>query len=136
MPIFQIAVCVAIVSGGAVTAATPNAGTIDMLQSARISVKPRVATCAHAAASLREWGWTDVADANATPISSAVRAINNKLRVNAGRLTGADIERLESGAASSDPCVRELSLTVLETQTGDRPPSKVTSRLASAAILM
>ena len=82
--------------------------------------------CAMAARSIRDWGWGDgISDQASTPLASIVSAVNYQLRANAGQLGAADMVKLKAALASNDPCVRELSLTILATQS-DGPSSKKT----------
>jgi len=79
-----------------------------------------------AARSVRDWGWGDgISDPASTPLASIVSAVNYQLRANAGQLGADDMVKLKAALASNDPCVRELSLTILATQS-DSPSSKKT----------
>jgi hypothetical protein len=80
-----------------------------------LAFSPSARVCAAAVRSMREWGWTDAPEASS--LAAIVSAVNEQLRSTDGRLAPADIARLEGGAASTDPCVRELSLGILKTQT-------------------
>jgi hypothetical protein len=83
--------------------------------------------CAMAARSVRDWGWGDgISDRASTPLASIVSAVNYQLRANAGQLGAEDMVKLRTALASNDPCVRELSLTILATQS-DIPSSKKTA---------
>lgn len=73
--------------------------------------------CAAAARSVHDWGWGDGDDARA-PISSIVSAVNNRLRINSGRLPAEDIARLKKNASSDDACIREFSAEILRMQDG------------------
>jgi hypothetical protein len=82
--------------------------------------------CAMAARSIRDWGWGDgITDPASTPLASIVSAVNYQLRANEGQLGAEDVLKLKAALASDDPCVRELSLTILATQ-GDGQVSKKT----------
>jgi hypothetical protein len=72
--------------------------------------------CVAAAQSVREWGWTDGGEDNVS-LSTIVSAVNRQLRINEGQLPAKDIEKLHASAFSADPCVRELSVNILRTQT-------------------
>jgi hypothetical protein len=87
--------------------------------------------CAGAAQSLRSWGWSDGSQGSAASLTSIVSAVNRQLRSSEGRLTHAEISRLEKGAASSDACVRELARGVLKTQLGTARPQRA-DRVADA----
>lgn len=104
-----------------------------------ITAQPRVGVrahkapiaCAMAARSVRDWGWGDgISDPASTPLASIVSATNYQLRINAGRLDAEDMVRLKAALASNDPCVRELSLTILATQSDSRPSKKSVVRVA------
>jgi len=73
--------------------------------------------CMAAAQSVREWGWTASGD-QAGSLSTIVSAVNRQLRINDGQLSAKDLERLKESAFSADPCVRELSVNILRTQSG------------------
>ena len=99
----------------------------------RFGVRARKApiACAMAARSVRDWGWGDgVSDPASTPLASIVSAVNYQLRVNAGQLGAEDLVKLKSALASEDPCVRELSLTILATQSDGRVSKKTVVRVA------
>jgi hypothetical protein len=82
--------------------------------------------CAMAARSVRDWGWGDgISHPASTPLASIVSAVNYQLRANDGQLGAEDMLKLKAALASDDPCVRELSLTILATQ-GDGQVSKKT----------
>ena len=94
----------------------------------RLGVRARTVpiACAMAARSVRDWGWGDgISDPSSTPLASIVSAVNYQLRANAGQLGADDMVKLKAALASNDPCVRELSLTILATQS-DSPSSKKT----------
>ena len=86
--------------------------------------------CAMAAQSVREWGWSNWSDAPSTPFSSV--AVPRHRNSRDEQLPAADVDRLLSALASSDACVRELSVRLLGGQRGDRVPSALVSRLGSA----
>jgi hypothetical protein len=87
--------------------------------------------CAMAARSVRDWGWGDGgSDPASTPLASIVSAVNYQLRVNAGQLGAEDMVKLKAALASDDPCVRELSLTILATQSDNRSSKKTVVRVA------
>jgi hypothetical protein len=87
--------------------------------------------CATAARSVRDWGWGGgVPDPSSTPLSSIVSAVNYQLRANAGQLGAEDLVKLKAALASNDPCVRELSLTILATQSDGRASKKTVVRVA------
>jgi hypothetical protein len=89
--------------------------------------------CRMAARSVREWGWgVGVADPASTPLASIVSAVNYQLRANAGQLGAGDMAKLKAALASSDPCVRELSLTILATQGDGRASKKTVVRVAQS----
>jgi len=67
--------------------------------------------CALASQAVRGYGWNDWSDAPATPLSS-VGSIRTR-DINESRLTTEDIDKLLTGLASDDACVRELSVRVL-----------------------
>lgn len=72
--------------------------------------------CVAAARAIREWGWAESDESASSSVSSIVAAVNYELRLNSGRLPAKDIERLRMAASSADPCIRELSIGILETQ--------------------
>jgi hypothetical protein len=73
--------------------------------------------CAMAAESVRDWGWGNEENRiSAAPIGSAVSAVNYQLRINSGQLGPDDLARLKLARLSSDPCLRELATSVLDTQ--------------------
>ena len=74
--------------------------------------------CAGAAQSVERWGWTDGLGDPST-LSRIVSAVNRQLRASEGRLSAGDVAKLRESATSADPCVRELSLGILKTQTGN-----------------
>jgi hypothetical protein len=87
--------------------------------------------CAMAARSVRDWGWgIGTPDPSATPLASIVSAVNYQLRANAGQLGAEDLGKLKTALASNDPCVRELSLTILATQSDGRFSRKSVVRVA------
>jgi hypothetical protein len=99
----------------------------------RFGVRARRApvACAMAARSVRDWGWGDGASGPAsTPLASIVSAVNYQLRANDGQLGAEDILKLKAALASDDPCVRELSLTILATQGDGRVSKKAVIRVA------
>jgi hypothetical protein len=99
----------------------------------RLGVRARNApiACAMAARSVRDWGWGDgVSHPSSTPLASIVSAVNYQLRANAGQLAAEDMVRLKAALASNDPCVRELSLTILATQSDGRASKKTVVRVA------
>ena len=99
----------------------------------RLGVRARKApiACAMAARSVRDWGWGDgVSDPASTPLASIVSAVNYQLRANAGQLGAEDMVKLKAALASDDPCVRELSLTILATQSDGRASKKTVVRVA------
>ena len=99
----------------------------------RVGVRARTApiACAMAARSVRDWGWGDgISDPASTPLASIVSAVNYQLRANAGQLGAEDMVKLKAALASSDPCVRELSLTILATQSDSRYSKKTVVRVA------
>ena len=103
-------------------ARAPSMDVTALLTSAR-GAPPMI--CALAAQSVRRWGWGgDRSDAPSTPLRAIVSAVNEQLSLNSGRLPADDIERLMSGLASEDPCVRELSVRILGTQKNDEPISR------------
>jgi hypothetical protein len=92
--------------------------------------RPPIA-CAMAARSVRDWGWGGgVSDPASTPLASIVSAVNYQLRVNEGQLGPEDMVKLKGALGSSDPCVRELSLTILATQSDGRASKKTVVRVA------
>src|SRR5687767_4267746 len=104
------------------TQGSPSLDVTALLTSAR-GAPPMI--CALAAQSVRRWGWGgDWNDAPATPLRAIVSAVNDQLSLNAGKLPAEDIERLMSGLASDDACVRELSVRILGTQRDDEPVSR------------
>ena len=99
----------------------------------RFGVRARRApiACATAARSVRDWGWGGgVPDPSSTPLASIVSAVNYQLRANAGQLGAEDLVKLKAALASNDPCVRELSLTILATQSDGRASKKTVVRVA------
>jgi len=99
----------------------------------RLGVRARTVpiACAMAARSVRDWGWGDgISDPSSTPLASIVSAVNYQLRANAGQLDAEDVVRLKAALASDDPCVRELSLTILATQSDGRASRKTVVRVA------
>jgi hypothetical protein len=87
--------------------------------------------CTMAARSIRDWGWgSGTSDPALTPLASIVSAVNYQLRSNAGQLAPGDVEKLKAALASDDPCVRELSLTILATQGDAGGPKKPAIRVA------
>jgi hypothetical protein len=87
--------------------------------------------CAMAARSVRDWGWGDgIPDRGSTPLASIVSAVNDQLRANEGQLGAEDMVKLKAALASNDPCVRELSLTILATQSDTRFSKKPVVRVA------
>lgn len=104
-----------------------------------ISAQPRTGVrarrapiaCAMAARSVRDWGWGDgIPDPSSTPLASIVSAVNYQLRANAGQLSAEDMAKLKAALTSNDPCVRELSLTILATQSDARTSKKTIARVA------
>jgi hypothetical protein len=84
-----------------------------------------------AARSVRDWGWRGgVSEPASTPLASIVSAVNYQLRANAGQLGAEDMVKLKTALASDDPCVRELSLTILATQSDGRSSKKTVVRVA------
>lgn len=87
--------------------------------------------CEIAARSVRDWGWGDsIPDPASTPLAAIVSAVNYQLRVSAGQLGGEDMVKLKTALASNDACVRELSLTILATQSDGRASKKTAVRVA------
>jgi hypothetical protein len=87
--------------------------------------------CTMAARSIRDWGWGNgISDPASTPLASIVLAVNYQLRSNAGQLAADDVGKLKAALGSDDPCVRELSLTILATQGDFRGPKKPLVRVA------
>jgi HEAT repeat protein len=89
--------------------------------------------CALASQSVRGYGWGDWNDAPVTPLSSvgSIRARD----VGDTRLTTADIEKLLTGLASDDACVRELSVRLLGGQRNEATETKETIANALVARL-
>jgi hypothetical protein len=99
----------------------------------RFGVRARKApiACAMAARSIRDWGWGGgVSEPGSTPLASIVSAVNYQLRANEGQLGAEDMLKLKAALASDDPCVRELSLTILATQGDGRVSKKTVVRVA------
>lgn len=99
----------------------------------RFGVRARKApiACAMAARSVRDWGWGGgVSDQGSTPLASIVSAVNYQLRANEGQLGAEDVLKLKAALESDDPCVRELSLTILATQSDGRVWKKTVVRVA------
>jgi HEAT repeat protein len=67
--------------------------------------------CALASQAVRGYGWGDWNDAPATPLSS-VGSIRTR-DINESKLSTDDIDKLLTGLASDDACVRELSVRLL-----------------------
>jgi hypothetical protein len=86
---------------------------------ARTVFQQSTGVCAGAATSVRNWGWSDGSQDSAASLASIVSAVNRQLRSSEGRLTPAEMARLEKSAASKDACVRELSRGILKTQSGN-----------------
>jgi hypothetical protein len=87
--------------------------------------------CTAAARSLRDWGWSGrMSDPAATPLATIVSAVNYQLRVNSGQLSARDVSKLRAALVSDDPCVRELSLTILATQRDIGPSRRPIVRVA------
>jgi hypothetical protein len=99
----------------------------------RFGVRARRApiACAMAARSVRDWGWGGGgSDPGSTPLASIVSAVNYQLRADEGQLGAEDTLKLKAALASDDPCVRELSLTILATQRDGRVSKKTVVRVA------
>jgi hypothetical protein len=97
------------------------------------SVRARKAplACAAAARSVRDWGWSGrISNPAATPLATIVSAVNYQLRVNSGQLAAEDVLKLRAALVSDDPCVRELSLTILATQRDSRSSRRPIVRVA------
>jgi hypothetical protein len=103
--------------------------SVTVAQSEPLDFSPPAPVCAAAAQSVREWGWSD--GSRASSLATIVSAVNRQLRSSDGRLSPGDMARLKEGAASSDACVRELSLGILKTQNGS-VRQKLPERLADA----
>jgi hypothetical protein len=87
--------------------------------------------CAAAARSVRNWGWSGrISDPTASPLATIVSAVNYQLRVNSGQLAAEDVLKLRAALGSDDPCVRELSLTILATQRDAAPSRRPIVRVA------
>jgi hypothetical protein len=115
------------------TAALLMAAPMTMNAQPRFGVRARQApiACAMAARSVRDWGWGEgISDRGSTPLASIVSAVNFQLRVNEGQLGAEDMVKLKAALASNDPCVRELSLTILATQSDSRSSKKTVVRVA------
>ena len=83
----------------------------------RVCARRAPLACAAAAKSVRDWGWSGrISNPAATPLATIVSAVNYQLRVNSGQLPAEDVLKLRAALVSDDPCVRELSLTILATQ--------------------
>ena len=109
------------------------AGPMTINAQPRFGVRARRApiACAMAARSVRDWGWRGgVSEPASTPLASIVSAVNYQLRANAGQLGAEDMVKLKTALASDDPCVRELSLTILATQSDGRSSKKTVVRVA------
>lgn len=91
--------------------------------------------CALAAQSVRGYGWGDWSDAPYTPLSSVGASV--RYRDNGDtKLAQVDVDKLLTGLASDDACVRELSVRLLGGQRNDRDIAKgiesaLVSRLGS-----
>src|SRR5205085_12611898 len=97
-----------------------SAATIDVgaLLTAANGAPPLI--CALAAQSVRGYGWGgDWTDAPVTPLSSVAPSIRTNREFNDSKLPQADIDRLLTGLAATDPCVRELSVRMLGGQKND-----------------
>ncbi len=86
--------------------------------------------CALASQAVRGYGWGDWNDAPATPLSS-VAPIRNR-DVNDNTLSTEDMDRLLTGLASDDACVREISVRLLG---GQRNESSVTKERIARALV-
>jgi hypothetical protein len=102
---------------------------VTVAESQPLAFSPSPRLCAAAAQSVRAWGWSDASDESS--LATIVSAVNRQLRSIEGRLSAADIARLKEAAASSDACVRELSLGILKTQNRNAR-QKLPGRLADA----
>jgi HEAT repeat protein len=87
--------------------------------------------CAFAAQSIRGYGWGgNYFDAPYTPLSNVAADIRSRDNGD-GKLSQADVDKLLTGLASDDACVRELSVRLLGGQRNNDDISKV---IASALI--
>jgi len=105
--------------------------TIDAQPQSIVRARRAPIVCAMAARSVRDWGWVSgIPDPASTPLALIVSAVNYQLRSNAGQLDAGDVRKLKTALWSDDPCVRELSLAVLATQSDGRAPKKPVVRVA------
>ncbi|MEO8337514.1 MAG: HEAT repeat domain-containing protein [bacterium] len=96
--------------------------------------------CAIASQAVRGWGWGDYNDAPATPLSGVASIRNRDL--NDSKLSTEDVDKLMTGLASDDACVRELSVRLLGSQRNESTTTKesiatgLVSRLRSPDVSM
>src|SRR5512132_3222775 len=86
--------------------------------------------CALASRSVRGYGWGDWNDAPSTPLSSVVSMTSDDYDTR--QLPAADVQRLLTGLASDDACVREMSVRLIGTQRAEDVGSELVTRLAAA----
>jgi HEAT repeat protein len=88
-----------------------------------------------AAQTVRNYGWSEWTDAPVTPLGTVSTDVRSR-EFNDSRLAQADIDRLLTGLASADPCVRELSVRLLGTQRNEAIANAFVSRLTSPDVPM
>lgn len=86
--------------------------------------------CALASQAVRGYGWGDWNDAPVMPLSSVGAARGRDM--NERRLSTDDVEKLLTGLASDDACVREISVRLLG---GQRNESTVTKETIATALV-
>ena len=118
-------------SGHAAAAASAPLDVAALLTAAR-GAPPLI--CALAAQSVHGNNWGNWNDAPATPLSAvAPSSTRDFTRDNgASQLAPADVNRLLDALASSDPCVRELSVRVLGGQRSENVASGLIERLGAS----
>jgi HEAT repeat protein len=117
-----------------------NAAPIDVGALLAAANGAPAAICALAAQSVRNYGWNDRADAPYTPLGDApsLRDRDEDYRGRNGvQFSAADNEKLLAGLASTDACVRELSVRLVSAQRNNETVnSALITRLGSADVAM
>lgn len=127
-------------AAGTTEAAGGSAASIDVGALLAAANGAPAMICALAAQSVRNGGWSDRTDAPYTPLGEApsLRSGDEDYRGRNGlQFSAADNERLLAGLASSDACVRELSVRLVSGQRNNETVSAaLLTRLKSADAAM
>ncbi|HEX5864489.1 MAG TPA: HEAT repeat domain-containing protein, partial [Casimicrobiaceae bacterium] len=88
--------------------------------------------CSLAANSVGNWGWGNWSDVPSTPLMPIAAPPHDDDDGYSDALPAPDLQRLFTGLASDDACVRELSVRLIGTQKAELVGSELVTRLGSS----